>query len=88
MRESDWGKTGNKKLHTWAFHRVYQYLKYKVEIRAVEVLKENEWDTAKTWSRCGDDTKANRKHRGLYVCSSCGLVGNADCNGRRICASR
>ena len=81
VRESDWGKTGNKKLHTWAFDRIYQYLAYKGEIRGVKVLKENEWNTSKTCSRCGDDTKSNRKHRGLYVRSSCELVANADCNG-------
>jgi len=45
------------------------------------VLKENEWDTSKTCSACGDDTKSNRIERGLYVCSSCKLVANADCNG-------
>jgi len=81
VRESDWGETGNKKLHTWAFDRIYQYLTYKGEIRGVEVLKENERDTSKTCSRCGDDTKSNRVERGLYVCSSCELEGNADCNG-------
>ncbi|SIS16180.1 putative transposase [Natronorubrum thiooxidans] len=81
VRESDWGKTGNKKLHSWAFDRIYQYLEYKGEIRGVEVLKENEWDTSKTCSHCGDDTKSNRVERGLYVCSSCELVANADCNG-------
>jgi putative transposase len=42
VRKSDWGRTGNKKLHTWAFDRIYQYLAYKGEIRGVEVLKENE----------------------------------------------
>jgi putative transposase len=46
VRESDWGATGNKKLHSWAFDRIYQYLAYKGEIRGVEVLKENEWDTS------------------------------------------
>jgi len=81
VRDSDWGKTGNKKLHTWAFDRIYQYLEYKGEERGVEVLKENEWDTSKTCSRCGDDTTSNRVERGLYVCSSCELVANADCNG-------
>jgi len=81
VRESDWGATGNKKLHSWAFDRIYQYLAYKGEIRGVEVLKENEWNTSKTCSRCGDDTKSNRAERGLYVCSSCELVANADCNG-------
>ncbi len=45
------------------------------------MLKENEWNTSKTCSRCGDDTKSNRVERGLYVCLSCELVANADCNG-------
>ncbi len=81
VRESDWGKTGNKKLHSWAFDRIYQYLEYNGEIRGVKVLKESEWETSRTCSRCGDDTKSNRVERGLYVCSSCDLVGNADCNG-------
>jgi len=81
IRESDWGKTGNKKLHSWAFDRLYQYLDYKGETRGVEVLKENEWNTSEACSRCGDSTKSNRVERGLYVCSSCELVANADCNG-------
>ena len=45
------------------------------------MLKENEWDTSKTCLQSGDNTKSNRVERGLYVCSSCELVGNADCNG-------
>ena len=81
VRESDWGKSGNKKLDSWAFDRIYQYLEYKSEMRGVEVVKENEWDTSKTCSRCGDDTKLNRVERDLYVCSSCELVANPDCNG-------
>ena len=81
VRESDWGKTGNKKRHTWAFDRISQYLEYNGETRGVEVLKENEWNTSETCSRCGDDTKSNRVERGLYVCLSCELVANADCNG-------
>jgi IS605 OrfB family transposase len=81
VREDDWGKTGNKKLHTWAFDRLYQYLAYKGEERGVEVVKENEWETSKTCCQCGDDADENRTERGLYVCQSCGLVANADCNG-------
>jgi len=30
---------------------------------------------------CGDVSKNNRKHRGLYVCKKCGNVMNADVNG-------
>jgi transposase len=81
VRESDWDTTGNKKLHTWAFDRISQYLECKGEMRGAEVLKKNEWNILKTCSRCGDDTKSNCKHRSLYVCQSCEVVGNADCNG-------
>jgi transposase len=48
VHESDWGKTGNKKRHTWAFNRIYQYLAYRGEIRGVKILKGHEWRTSKT----------------------------------------
>jgi IS605 OrfB family transposase len=81
VRSDDLGKTANKWLHTWAFDRLYQYLNYKGEERGIEVLKENEWNTSKTCCKCGDTADSNRVERGLYVCDSCGLVANADCNG-------
>nr|WP_240936947.1 transposase [Halomicrobium mukohataei] len=59
--------------HT-SINSIYQSLEHKGRSRGVEVLKENEWDTSKTCSRCGDDTKSNRVERGLYVCSSCEQV--------------
>ena len=81
VRSEDLGKTANKWLHTWAFDRLYQYLNYKGEAHGIEVLKENEWNTSKTCCDCGDTADSNRVERGLYVCDSCGLVANADCNG-------
>jgi len=81
VRSEDLGKTANKWLHTWAFDRLYQYLRYKGEEHGIEVLKENEWNTSKTCCECGDTADSNRVERGLYVCDSCGLVANADCNG-------
>ena len=81
VRSDDLGKTANKWLHTWAFDRLYQYLNYKGEEHGIEVLKENEWNTSKTCCECGDTADSNRVERGLYVCESCGLVANADCNG-------
>jgi len=81
VRSEDLDKTNNKWLHTWAFDRLYQYLAYKGEERGIEVLKENEWNTSKTCCKCGDTTDSNRVERGLYVCDSCGMVANADCNG-------
>ena len=81
IRSDDLGKTANKWLHTWAFDRLYQYLSYKGEEHGIEVLKENEWNTSKTCCECGATADSNRVERGLYVCDSCGMVANADCNG-------
>lgn len=80
LTKTDWGKTGNKKLHTWAFDHIYQYIASKGEERGIEVPRENGWNTSKTCSQCDDTTNGNRKHRSLYVCSSCELVANGDCN--------
>jgi Transposase and inactivated derivatives len=68
-------------LHPWPFDRLYQYLEYEAEEHGIDVVNENERNTSKTSSKCGDEQKSNRVERGLYLCSSCGMVGNADCNG-------
>ena len=81
VRSQDFGKTANKWLHNWAFNRLYQYLEYKGLKNGVEVVKENEWSTSKKCCLCGDSCGGNRVERGLYVCDSCGMVANADCNG-------
>jgi putative transposase len=70
-RNADWGKTGNKKLHTWSFDRLYQYLDYKGEERGVEVLKENEWIISyplneRTQIVFGEGTPANRPNKRYY----------------------
>ncbi|MGO9379077.1 MAG: zinc ribbon domain-containing protein [Dissulfurispiraceae bacterium] len=37
--------------------------------------------TSQTCCKCGTRGKANRAHRGLYVCKSCGTTIHADVNG-------
>jgi len=56
-------------------------LRSKAEKYGIEVIEVNERDTSKTCSVCGVKKGSNRKHRGLYVCSECGSVLNADVNG-------
>ena len=77
----DWGDHGNLDLHGWAFERFTKLLAYKAEEVGIAVVRKSERGTSKTCSACGDKRRTNRRHRGLYVCSSCGFVGNADCNG-------
>lgn len=82
IREADWGRHGNKKLHTWAFERFIQLIEYKAEESGISVTRidEGALRTSKTCCNCGMEADSNRVERGLYVCGDCGLVANADCN--------
>ncbi|MHA1917828.1 MAG: zinc ribbon domain-containing protein [Candidatus Ranarchaeia archaeon] len=44
------------------------------------MVRVSEEFTSQTCSCCGVVNKSNRKHRGLYICSKCGCVLNADLN--------
>ncbi len=65
--------------HSWAYDRIYQHLKYKGKDRGVEVLKEAV-ETGAVCSECGSDAELHSVEPGLYGCSVCELVANADCN--------
>lgn len=82
IRESDWGRHGNKKLHNWAFEEFIRLLDYKAEEFGITVTRVDEGalKTSKTCCNCGMEADSNRVERGLYVCKDCGLVANADCN--------
>ncbi len=87
IREDDngesrnWGRSGNKKLHGWEFNRFTRLLEYKAEEHGILVDRVDEANTSKTCSCCGHICDSNRVERGLYVCSSCETVMNADVNG-------
>src|SRR5699024_3479754 len=77
----NWGKHGNLDLHGWAFDRFTTMLTYKAEMQGIAVESVSERDTSKTCSVCGTKADSQRVERGLYVCSECGTVANADCGG-------
>ncbi|WP_206598515.1 zinc ribbon domain-containing protein [Fervidobacterium thailandense] len=63
------------------YGKFLQKLKYKAKAYGIQVLQIDEAYTSQTCSCCGVVDKTNRKYRGLYVISSCGMVLNADVNG-------
>lgn len=77
----DIGKQNNQKLHQLPYGKFIEKLKYKAKVNGITVIQVNESYTSQTCSKCGTIDKTNRVHRGLYVCSSCGTVLNADVNG-------
>jgi len=58
-----------------------QKLQSKCEIYGIKYIETEESYTSQTCSQCGRIRKANRKHRGLYVCDQCHAKINADTNG-------
>ncbi len=77
----DWGDSGNQKFHKWPFDKVIKMLTYKARLAGIRVVKIEESYTSQTCCKCGTICKSSRVHRGLYVCSQCGSVINADVNG-------
>jgi len=78
-----WNKKSGQKLHSWAFAKLTNQIMYKGMLSGIRVDVVSERYTSQTCSVCGVCCKANRKHRGLYVCKSCGTTINADQNGAR-----
>ena len=75
------GKKNNQKFVQVPFNNLVKQIEYKAELVGINVIRISEEYTSQTCSRCGIVSKKNRKYRGLYVCSKCGTVLNADVNG-------
>lgn len=76
-----WNKKSNQKLHAWSFNQFTKLLKYKLALEGIQIITVNEKSTSKTCSRCGYESRYNRKKRGWFKCKECGLEENADING-------
>lgn len=95
IREAkNFGTQTNQKFHKWPFRKMAELIRYKAALVGVAVVSLTEEYTSQTCSVCKEipskenARKANRKHRGLYVCKDCGAVINADINGARNIAKK
>ncbi|MHA1917439.1 MAG: RNA-guided endonuclease InsQ/TnpB family protein [Candidatus Ranarchaeia archaeon] len=77
------GKKNNQSFMQVPFLKFVKQIEYKAKLMGVVVVRVGEEFTSQTCSSCGIICKSNRKHRGLYVCSKCGLVLNADVNASK-----
>ncbi|MFV2016390.1 MAG: RNA-guided endonuclease InsQ/TnpB family protein, partial [Candidatus Heimdallarchaeota archaeon] len=74
-----WSKTGQL-FQQIPYGKFKKRLETKCKILGIEYINQEESYTSKTCSGCGLVRGANRVHRGLYRCRSCGLQLNADIN--------
>jgi len=77
------GHRGNQNFVQVPFLKLIKQIEYKAALAGISVHRVNEAFTSQACSRCGARRKANRVHRGLYVCSRCGIIINADINAAR-----
>ena len=77
------GRRNNQNFIQLPFLKLIRKIEYKAELAGIEVRRETEEYTSQTCFNCGIISKKNRKHRGLYVCSNCGHVINADINASK-----
>ena len=77
----DIGSKNNEKLHQIPFGRLYSLIRYKAEEIGISVIKVDEATHHKLVVVVVLLRSLIAKHRGLYICSSCKTVINADVNG-------
>jgi IS605 OrfB family transposase len=75
------GKKNNQHFQSLPFSFFKRKLKGKCELYGINYIETEESYTSQTCCQCGQIRKANRKHRGLYVCKQCKQIANADSNG-------
>jgi putative transposase len=74
---------GAKTFHTWAFHRLYEYVEYKAEAEGIDVTQINPAYTSQRCSRCGYTARNNRTTQADFSCKQCGYQGHADYNAAK-----
>ncbi len=76
---------GAKRLHAWAFRRVYEYVEYKAEERGISVEQVNPRYTSQRCSHtdCGFTHPENRPSRDSFCCQKCSYKIHADYNAAK-----
>jgi IS605 OrfB family transposase len=76
------------KLHSWAFHQLSRFIRYKAQVAGVRVDEVDPRYTSQTCSVCGCTDKRNRPSQERFSCVSCGHAAHADINAATNIAHR
>lgn len=90
IRENmDYGAYMNRRLHGWAFAKLYSQITYKVEERGIDVVTVNPRNTSKEYHACKE--AGSRRHQATFSCTNddCWVSEyQADVNGALNIAER
>ena len=73
----------NRRLHSWSFSQLRQFVEYKAEALGITVAFVDPRHTSQTCSRCQHQARNNRRSQSLFWCRQCGFRCNADLNAAR-----
>jgi len=74
------GREQRRRMHSWSYHQLRQFLVYKAEARGCTVVAVDPRHTSQTCSRCGYQARNNRRARGCFKCHHCSYELHADLN--------
>jgi len=82
IRERVTHKKGERQrhMHAWSFAQFHNFLSYKAQARGIQVVKVDPRHTSQMCSKCGHQTRNNRRSQSLFLCRVCGYCLNADLN--------
>lgn len=81
-------KRFNRMMSSWAFRQLIDFVSYKAEREGIPIIFVDPHGTSKTCSRCGNNSRHNRREQGDFRCTQCGFEENADGNAARNIAAR
>lgn len=81
IRANHRGRRFNRKLNSWPFRKLQQYIEYKANWRGIQVVEVSEAHTSQRCWRCEAIGARRGRHHGLFECPRRGLKENADRNG-------
>ena len=85
IRKANRGKRMNYWIGNWSFFQLQNFIKYKAEMRGVEVVRVKPNYTSQICHKCGN---LGSRLSGCFACSHCGLSSySADLNAARNLAS-
>jgi putative transposase len=73
-------RSQRRKLHSWAFAQLGQFISYKAELAGVPVVFVDPAYTSQTCANCGYISRSNRKSQDSFLCVECGFSAHADTN--------
>ena len=71
---------GQRRLHSWTFAQFRSFVEYKSQEAGMRVVAIDPRHTSQTCSKCGFQSRSNRKTQSLFLCKKCKYSLNADLN--------